>query len=75
MYSTTFNNQLSGQDVFKVAAFFSHRLDFYLAPLLLKLDDLLDKRLVKTFSSLCQSIIRLRSRSTGLLLRNCFKTS
>jgi hypothetical protein len=68
MYSTTFNNQLSGQDVFKVAAFFSHRLDLFLAPLLLKLDQLLDKRLVKTFYSLCQSIIRLRSRSTGLLL-------
>jgi hypothetical protein len=34
----------------------------------LQLDELLDKRMVETLSGLCQSIIRLRGRSTGLLL-------
>ena len=63
-----YSNTRSGGDVFKLAEFFSHRLDDFLAPLLLQLDALLDKRLVHTFSGLCQSIIRLRSRSTGLLL-------
>lgn len=62
------SNKLSGGDVFKLADFFSHRLDAFLAPLLKQLDELLDKRLVTTFSGLCKSIIRLRSRSTGLLL-------
>ena len=62
------HNTKPGGDVFKLAEFFSHRLADFLAPLLVKLDDLLDKRLVATFSGLCQSIIRLRSRSTGLLL-------
>jgi hypothetical protein len=36
--------------------------------LLVFLDQLLDRRLVSTFSALCTSIIRLRSRSTGLYL-------
>lgn len=67
MYSYSSNTKLGG-DVFKLADFFSHRLDEFLAPLLNQLDELLDKRLVDTFSGLCQSIIRLRSRSTGLLL-------
>ena len=62
------SNNFSGGDIFKFAEFFSHRLKLFLAPLLSELDELLDKRLVHTFSGLCQSIIRLRSRSTGLLL-------
>ena len=68
MLLPTYRNQNFGQDVFKLARFFSHRLELFLAPLLFQLDGLLDKRLVVTFSGLCQSIIRLRSRSTGLLL-------
>ena len=48
--------------------FFSHHLNVFLAPLPEEPDELLDKRLVHTFLGLCQSIIRLRSRSTGLLL-------
>lgn len=48
--------------------FFSHRLQNFLSPLLVFLDQLLDRRLVNTFSGLCQSIIRLRNRSTGLYL-------
>lgn len=58
----------NGGDVFKPAEFFSQRPEFYLAPLLVKLNGIWDKRLVHTFSGLCQSIIRLRSRSTGLLI-------
>ena len=67
MYSYIFN-QYRGGDVFKLANFFSHRLDAFLAPLVKQLDEALDKRLVHTFSCLCQSIIGLRSWSTGLLL-------
>jgi hypothetical protein len=48
--------------------FFSSRLQVFLSPLLVFLDQLLDRRLVNTFSGLCQSIIRLRNRSTGLYL-------
>lgn len=33
MYSSTHNNQLWNQDVFKLAKFFSHRLAAFLAPL------------------------------------------
>lgn len=68
MYSSTNKNQHCNQEVFTLARFFSHRLAVFLSPLLVKLDVLLDKRLVRTFSGLCSSIIRLRSRSTGLYL-------
>ena len=62
------SNKISGEDFFKLAEFFSHRLESYISPLLVKLDELLDKRLVESFSGLCKSIIGLRSHSTGLLL-------
>ena len=62
------NNAGSGSDVFCLARFFSHRLSSFLAPFLLELDHLLDRRLVHTFAGLCQSIIRHRSRPTSLLL-------
>ena len=68
-------NKSRGGDVFKLAEFFSLRLDAFLAPLLKQLDEALDKRLVDTFSGLCQSIIRLRSRSTGLLLSELARLS
>ena len=51
-----------------VADFFSDRLQAFLFPLLVFLDQRLDRRLVSTFSGLCESIIRLRSRATGLYL-------
>jgi hypothetical protein len=51
-----------------LADFFSGRLQVFLSPLLVFLDQLLDRRLVSTFSGLCKSILRLRSRSTGLYL-------
>ena len=62
------SNTKTGGDVLKLADFFSQRLEHFLAPFLVQLDGFLDKRLVHTFSGLCQSIIRLRSRSTGLFL-------
>ena len=68
MLLPNYRNQNFSQDVFKLAVFFSHRLGSFLAPLAEQLNKLLDKRLVSTFSCLCQSILRLRSRSTGLLL-------
>jgi hypothetical protein len=51
-----------------LADFFSARLQVFISPLLVFLDQLLDRRLVNTFAGLCQSIIRLRSRSSGLYL-------
>lgn len=45
MYSSNNNNQLSGQDVYKLSKFFSHRLRPFSAPLFLQLDELLDKPL------------------------------
>jgi hypothetical protein len=51
-----------------LAGFFSARLQVFLSPLLVFLDQLLDRRLAAIFSGLCQSIIRLRNRYTGLYL-------
>ncbi|MFP4091135.1 MAG: hypothetical protein ACLFT3_12580, partial [Cyclobacteriaceae bacterium] len=48
--------------------FFSRRLEEFLSPFLQKLDQYIDKRLVRSFAGLCQCILRLRSRSSGLLL-------
>jgi hypothetical protein len=68
MYLAKDINSIFRQNVLSAAHFFSHRLNAFLSPLLTELDKLLDKRLVYTFKGLCESIIRLRSRSTGLLL-------
>jgi hypothetical protein len=62
------DNAESGGDGLALTGFFSSRLQVFLFPLLVFLDQLLDRRLVSTFAGLCQSIIRLRSRSTGLYL-------
>jgi len=43
-------------------------LEQYLAPLLLVLDQLLDKRLVRTFVQGCVAILRFRNSKQGLLL-------
>ncbi len=43
-------------------------LESYLSPLLLKLDRLLDKRLVRTVVQCCVAIIRFRNSKQGLLL-------
>ena len=62
------NNESKAGGGLPLADFFSGRLQEFLSPLLVFLDQLLDRRLVSTFSGLCASIIRLRSRSTGLYL-------
>ncbi len=67
MFSTSTNETRAGSGL-PIGDFFSDRLQAFLSPLLIFLDQLLDRRLVSTFAGLCQSIIRLRSRSTGLYL-------
>jgi hypothetical protein len=62
------DNGSSGGEGLTISKFFYCRLQVFLSPLLVFLDQLLDRRLVNTFSGLCQSIIRLRNRSTGLYL-------
>lgn len=62
-------NNVSGADKgLAIGPFFTSRLRTFLSPLLVFLDELLDRRLVSTFAGLCTSILRLRSRSTGLYL-------
>ncbi len=47
---------------------FAQVLETFLAPLLLVLDQMLDKRLVRTLVSCCVAIIRFRNTKQGLLL-------
>ena len=42
-------------------------LEIFLAPLIVTLDRLLDKRLVRTFVQCCVAIVRFRNRKQGLL--------
>lgn len=65
---TTSSNAKQAAAVFQLANSFSSRLQEFLSDFLLVLDQYIDKRLVATFEGLCSSIIRLRSRSSGLLL-------
>ncbi len=55
-------------ELIATARFFSHRLHAFLFPFLQTLDQYVDTRLVRSFLGLCESILRLRSRSSGLLL-------
>src|SRR5579884_3398409 len=47
---------------------FAHLLESFLAPLLVALDQVLDKRLVRTLLQCCVAIIRFRNSKHGLLL-------
>ena len=47
---------------------FAHLLETFLTPLLLVLDQVLDKRLVRTLVQCCVAIIRFRNHKQGLLL-------
>lgn len=51
-----------------ISRFFHERFQEFLAPLLVELDQYLDKRLVHTFSLLTEAIVRFRHRNHGLLL-------
>lgn len=51
-----------------LASTLSGRLQAFLAPLLVRLDEALDRRLVKTFAATIEVFLRQRYRATGLLL-------
>ncbi len=55
-------------DAADIAESIGMELGTFLFPLLVKLDDVLDKRLVRTFLSTIQLIITFRDRIHGLLL-------
>jgi len=67
MFYFSINSARGGRDL-QVVNFFSERLQTFISSLLVFLDQRLDRWLVSTFAGLCQSIIRLRSRATGLYL-------
>src|SRR6266550_2110074 len=56
------------QDQQKTSQEIAQLLETYLSPLLLVLDTLLDKRLVRTFVQCCVAILRFRNNKQGLLL-------
>jgi hypothetical protein len=56
------------QDTQQISQELAHLLEEFLAPLVLVLDELLDKRLVRTFVQCCVAIIRFRNQKQGLLL-------
>ena len=62
-----FDNGPTADSGLFLSRFFSARLQGFLS-LLVFLDQLLDRRRVRTFGGVCESIIRLRSRFTGLYL-------
>jgi hypothetical protein len=51
-----------------LASILSTRLQRFLAPLLLGLDQVLDRRLVRTFAATISILLEQRYRATGLLL-------
>ena len=57
-----------GQDPQKVSLELAQLLEIYLSPLLVVLDRLLDKRLIRTFMQCCVAILRFRNMKQGLLL-------
>src|SRR5690348_14560915 len=60
--------QGSEQEVQQRSQEIAQLLEQYLSPLLVALDRLLDKRLVRTFVQCCVAIIRFRNTKQGLLL-------
>src|SRR5712691_11226930 len=64
-YDILQKNEQDGQAISQELA---QLLENYLSPLLLILDRLLDKRLVRTFVQCCVAILRFRNSKQGLLL-------
>lgn len=60
--------QARQQDAQQLSQEIAQLLEGYLSPLLLVLDRLLDKRLVRTFVQCCVAIVRFRNNKQGLLL-------
>jgi hypothetical protein len=56
------------QDPQRASQELAQLLETYLSPLLVVLDELLDKRLVRTFVQCCVAILRFRNMKQGLLL-------
>jgi hypothetical protein len=55
-------------DTLVLASILSSRLQDFLSPLLIRLDQALDRRLVRTFAALIAILLEQRYRATGLLL-------
>ncbi len=60
--------QVFPYDAEQIAQGLTRELAHYLYPLLVRLDQLLDKRLVRTFAQLIDVILIVRDRPNGLLL-------
>lgn len=60
--------QENEQDPQKASQKIAQELELFLSPLLIRLDTLLDKRLVRTLVQCCVAIIRFRNHKQGLLL-------
>ena len=56
------------QESEKASQEIAHMLEEFLSPLLIVLDGLLDKRLVRTLVQCCVAIIRFRNNKQGFLL-------
>ena len=61
--------QENGQEAQDAAQELTHMLEEFLSPLLLALDRIMDKRLVRTLVQVCVVIIRFRNQKQGLLLK------
>ncbi|GAA4418791.1 hypothetical protein GCM10023187_52540 [Nibrella viscosa] len=59
---------IGSQDVKRQATYFHQHLQTFLLPLCQRLDQLLDRRLVRTFEALLSCVVRFRHNSLGLLL-------
>jgi hypothetical protein len=60
--------QTNEQDPQQVSQAIAQELEIFLSPLLITLDRLLDKRLVRTLLQVCVAILRFRNQKQGLLL-------
>lgn len=60
--------QTNEQDPQQVSQAIAQELEIFLSPLLITLDKLLDKRLVRTVLQVCVATLRFRDQKQGLLL-------
>ena len=62
------SNQEKRQASAQVARDMGEKLEAFVKPLLVELDEQIDKRLVRTFLATLQAIVQFRDRAHGLLL-------
>ena len=62
------SNQEKRQASARVARDIGKKLEAFVKPLLVELDEQIDKRLVRTFLATLQAIVQFRDRAQGLLL-------